>query len=80
MFLATGASDNTVWPRNTLHLAAAMEAQGAPVEMKLYRGAGHRLIVGAMAGPLRWTVPVLRDVTRFLDQITGGKPARPEHS
>jgi acetyl esterase/lipase len=80
MFLASGASDDTVWPRNTLHLTAAMQAQGGAVEMKLYRGASHRLIVGAMAGPLRWTVPVLRDVTRFLDQITGGRAAKPEHS
>jgi acetyl esterase/lipase len=75
VFLASGRSDDTVWPRNTLRLSAAIQARGGQVETRLYPGASHRLIIGAMAAPLRWLAPVFADVTGFLDRLTGGAHA-----
>ncbi len=66
MFLAAGSADKTVYPRNTEHLAAAIRRDGGTVEEKIYRGIDHRMIIGAVAWPLRWLAPVLRDVTAFL--------------
>ncbi|WP_428485463.1 alpha/beta hydrolase [Rhodopila sp.] len=71
MFLAAGTDDTTVRPSNTEHLAAAIRRDGGRVEEKLYPGIGHPMILGAIAGPLRWFAPVLRDVTAFLDQHDG---------
>ncbi|MBS0638316.1 MAG: alpha/beta hydrolase [Proteobacteria bacterium] len=79
LFLATGTSDTTVWPRNTLNLAAAIRRQGGQVEVATYAAASHRLIIGALAGPLRWTVPVMRDVSRFLDHHFGRLAADVAH-
>jgi len=75
MFLAAGTGDTTVLPRNTEHLAAAVRRDGGQVEETLYPGIGHRLILGAIAGPLRWIAPVLLDVTRFLDGHAGWRAA-----
>ncbi len=71
LFLAAGTTDTTVLPRNTERLAAAIRRDGGRVEEKLYPGIGHRLILGAIAFPLRWIAPVLRDVTGFLDRHAG---------
>ncbi len=67
LFLATGTSDTTVLPRNTRHLAEAVRVDGGRVETRYYQGLGHKLMIGAFAGLLRWYVPVLRDVGGFLD-------------
>jgi acetyl esterase/lipase len=77
MFLAAGRSDRTVLPRNTERLAAAIRADGGQVEEKLYPGIGHAALIGAVAWPLRWLAPVLRDVTAFLK--AHGIPA-PRHT
>jgi len=68
LFLATGTSDTTVMPGNTDRLAAAIRDDGGQVEEKRYAGIGHSLILGAIATPLRWFAPVLRDVADFLDR------------
>jgi len=64
--LLHGAADDTVSPRHTLALAAALRTQGVEVEMTLYPKAGHRTIVGALAAPLRFLQPTLDDIARFL--------------
>jgi acetyl esterase/lipase len=65
-FLATGEDDVTVRPRNTLHLAQALERVGTPVEQRRYASIGHVGIVLALAAPFRWLAPVLDDVARFV--------------
>jgi len=75
MFLATGTADTTVRPRNTEHLAAAIRRDGGETDEKLYPGIGHSLILGSIAGPLRWISPVLHDVIGFLDRHAGGTAA-----
>ncbi len=74
LFLAAGTADTTVFPRNTVNLAAAIRRKGGEVEEKLYPSIGHRMILGAIAGPLRWFAPVLRDVIGFLHRHDGTSP------
>ena len=69
-FLATGASDTVVLPRNTEALAAALRAQGVSVETKVYPDLGHAGILLALSRPLRGRAPVLEDMTAFLRQHT----------
>lgn len=68
MLLAAGTADQTVYPRNTKHLAAAIRRDGGVVEERLYPGVNHTKIIGAMAGVLNWLAPSMVDVTGFLDQ------------
>lgn len=67
MFLAAGDDDTTVFPANTKHLAEAIRRDGGRVETRFYPRIGHRLIIGSFAGLLRWSAPVPRDVTAFLN-------------
>ena len=66
MFLAAGMADTTVYPSNTQNLAAALHRDGGTVQQKLYPGVSHRMIIGAIAWPLRWIAPVMSDVSAFL--------------
>ena len=68
IFLAAGTADQTVLPRNTEHLAAAIKRDGGRVEERIYPGVNHTKIIGAMAGVLHWLAPSMADVTGFLDQ------------
>lgn len=76
VFLAAGTDDRTVLPRNTERLAAVIRRDGGQVEERLYPGIDHVRILGAIAWPLRWLAPVLRDVTGFLDRHVGRAAAR----
>ena len=49
--------------RSTLAMAAKLRDAGVPVELKLYDGVSHALLVGAFARPLRGLAPVLDDVS-----------------
>ena len=66
MLLAAGAADTTVDPGNTRRLAARLRRSGATVEEQLYRGAGHRVLIGAFASPLAPLLPVRRATLRFI--------------
>ena len=68
MFLAAGTADQTVLPRNTERLAAAVRRNGGLVEDRLYPGVTHTRIIGAMAGTLSWLAPSMKDVTAFIDR------------
>lgn len=74
MFLAAGTADTVVDPGNAHRLAARLRQDDVPVEMKLYRGIGHRLLIGAFATPLTLLTPVRRDVLRFIARH--GAPAQ----
>jgi len=72
MLLATGMSDDTVYPRNTEHLAARLRESGVPVEERFYDGLGHAPMIGAFAWPLEFLAPVRRDVLEFIKARSGG--------
>lgn len=70
MLLVHGLDDQTVWPKNSRHLAAALEACGVPVALRLYPGLGHADTVAALSVPARERAPTLADVVEFV----GGTP------
>lgn len=67
MLLLHGEDDQTVWPRNTHHLAAALRAAGSPVQEILYPGIDHVRLVVALARPFRARYRVLDDIAGFVD-------------
>jgi acetyl esterase/lipase len=69
-FLATGADDTTVNPRNTANLAAKLRAAGASVREKRYEGLNHYTLIGALGEPLRSRNPVFEDVIAFLQEAS----------
>jgi acetyl esterase/lipase len=74
LLLITGDKDTTVRPGNTDRLADKVKAAGGQVEVIHYPKLDHVRTLGALAGPLRWIAPVLRDVSAFVDQRTGFGP------
>ena len=71
LFLGVDTADKVVQPGNTLRLAAKVRAAGGEVEVREYKGLSHALLVGAIAAPLRFLAPVLRDMTLFIRAHTG---------
>ena len=74
LFLAVDTGDKVVDPGNTTRLAAKVSAMGGSVEVKEYKGLSHALIVGAIAAPLNFLAPVLKDATAFIRERAGVKP------
>jgi acetyl esterase/lipase len=75
LWLATGDEDETVRPRNSQNLAAAIERAGGSAALRIYPGVGHTGIVMALAHPFRGKGPVLDDATDFLRGVTGRRIA-----
>ncbi len=71
MLLATGTSDDTVYPRNTEHLAARLRESGVAVEERFYDGLGHAPMIGAFAWELEFLAPVRHDVLDFIKARRG---------
>ena len=65
IFLATGADDSTVYPKNTHALAAKLREAGARVKETAYPGISHVSILLAISKPFRDNAPVLSDVVDF---------------
>ncbi len=65
-FLAHGARDTTVRPRNTERLAAKLRAAGVAVDEHLYAGLDHKDVVLALTRTFRGKAPVRDDLARFL--------------
>ena len=65
-FLATGDSDDMVWPKNTIALARALRLAGVEVEERHYPQIDHISMVLALSRPLRGRAPVLDEMTEFL--------------
>jgi len=65
MFLATGARDRTVLPRNTTALAAKLRRAGAAVETRIYPKLAHISILAALLPYFAWRGRVMRDVLTF---------------
>jgi len=70
-FLATGESDDMVWPKNTVALARALRGAGVEVEERHYVGVDHINMVLALSKPLRGRAPVLDEMTDFLRKHAG---------
>ena len=66
MLLLAGATDTTVYPKNTVRLAARISGSGGPVQSRIYPGIDHREIIGAMGVPFRFLCPTYRDCTAFI--------------
>lgn len=75
--LLHGAKDGTVFPRNSVGLAARLRGAGARAEVKIYPDIGHVGIVTALARPFRRRAPVLDDAARFAAEVTAA-PAQPQ--
>jgi acetyl esterase/lipase len=71
LLLVYGDKDTVVDPGNSERLAAKVRAAGGRVTVIAYPGIGHIRTVAALAGPLRWLAPVMRDVRAYIDEQTG---------
>jgi acetyl esterase/lipase len=69
-FLATGADDTLVRPRNSVVLAQRLAAAGVAAEARLYPKIGHVGILTALSRPARGRAPVLRDLADFARRVT----------
>jgi acetyl esterase/lipase len=67
MLLIQGLKDETVRPKNSINLAAALGAVGVPVTLKLYPKHSHSDTVAAMTTLLRGRAPTLADIKDFID-------------
>ncbi|MDP9009469.1 MAG: alpha/beta hydrolase [Pseudomonadota bacterium] len=68
MLLVHGLNDDTVRPKNSVNLAAALSALGVPVTLKLYPKVSHADTVAALTTLLRGRAPTLADITAFVGQ------------
>jgi acetyl esterase/lipase len=68
MLLVHGLKDDTVRPKNSINLAAALLALGVPVTLKLYPQLAHADTVAALSRPARGRAPVLADIAAFVRQ------------
>ena len=65
--LVQGLKDTYVAPKNSVNLAAALEAKGVPVTLKLYPALSHADTVAALSIPARRRAPTLSDIASFLN-------------
>lgn len=75
LWLASGDEDETVRPRNSRNLSAAIERLGGSATLRVYPGMGHTGIVMALAAPFRAKGPVLDEATDFLRGVTARRVA-----
>lgn len=68
--LLVGLKDGTVWPRNSFHLAAAIQAKHGPVTLIRYPDYGHIDMVAKLAAPLRGNSHLLEDIVQFMQAQT----------
>jgi acetyl esterase/lipase len=71
MLLVQGLEDTTVRPKNSRNLAAALEAQGVPVTLKLYPDVAHVDTVGALTLLARGRASTMADIAAFLGSLPG---------
>jgi acetyl esterase/lipase len=66
LLLLAGSDDTTVYPANSLRLAARVRETGGHADTIIYPGVAHVGIAAAFASPLRFLAPSLADSCRFL--------------
>jgi acetyl esterase/lipase len=72
MLLVHGLKDDTVWPKNSRNLAAALQKLGVPVTLDLYPKLTHADTAAALSAPLRYRAPILAAIGDFI-----GAPGNP---
>lgn len=77
MFLATGAADRVVLPRNTTALGAKLRQLGAVVETRIYPRLGHISLVLALLPYFSWRGSVMKDVLEFIASCRSGEFSLP---
>ncbi len=70
MLLIAGERDVTVLPKNTRNFAAALQAKGVRVTLRLYPGLKHADTVAALSELARGRAPILGDIAAFVDQVS----------
>ncbi|MDZ7828896.1 MAG: alpha/beta hydrolase [Halofilum sp. (in: g-proteobacteria)] len=75
MLLLHGLDDDTVWPKNSRNLAAAIRARGGRAETRFYQDISHAEIVGALSDVGDFLAPVRADVLAFIEQPVRGPQA-----
>jgi acetyl esterase/lipase len=68
MLLVHGLEDQTVRPKNSVNLAAALRAHSVPVALKLYPKLVHADTAAALSLPARGRAPTLADIAAFVKQ------------
>lgn len=71
MYLATGDSDKTVYPRNTVALSRRLRELGVEVTERHFPKVGHAGILLALGVPLRGRAPVLSEMSAFFHDKFG---------
>lgn len=71
MLLLTGDADDTVKPRNSIVLAAAITDVEGRAALKIYPKIGHLDIIMSVARPFRTKAPVIDDVVNFINRNAG---------
>ncbi|MDZ7705601.1 MAG: prolyl oligopeptidase family serine peptidase [Trueperaceae bacterium] len=66
LLLLHGLADDTVWPKNSRNLAAAIRARDGQAETRFYDAIDHAEIVGALSNLGDFLAPVREDVMRFV--------------
>jgi acetyl esterase/lipase len=66
MLLLTGSADTTVFPRNTVSLAAKIRARGGQAETEIFPGVTHIGLVLAIAPVFQGNASVLPDTMAFI--------------
>ena len=65
--LLAGSDDEVVDPkRNTLQMAELLKAKGVPVEVEIFDGVSHPMMIGTVWKPLRGRAPVLERIVDFV--------------
>jgi acetyl esterase/lipase len=67
MLLVHGLADQSVRPKNSINLAAALQAQGVAVTLKTYPRLGHADTVAALSIPARGRAPTLAEIAAFVN-------------
>jgi dipeptidyl aminopeptidase/acylaminoacyl peptidase len=70
MLLIDGERDETVAPKNSRNLAAALQAKGATVTLRMYPKLKHADTVAALSEPARRRAPILADIATFIGQFS----------
>ncbi len=74
-FLVQGLADTTVWPRNSEHLAAALQAIGGRVETHFLPKEDHGAVLSRFVAFRRGSDPVIAALGHFIQTVPGSAPA-----
>lgn len=67
--LITGEADTTVYPKNTINLAAKLKAQQTQVITIFYPELTHADVLLALSGVFSYKAPLVEEIKKFIDSI-----------